>query len=240
MRNYLRRLVQRRAPRLAQELERLIYLRNAPRLVIRDDAASTLPERFRMFGAIPGMLPLDQCIRLYYLAYGNAGMGGDIVEIGSWQGRSTCFLAQACKDTGVGVVHAIDHFRGNPGKEQSYVVESPDLSDLETKCRANIKRAGLSDRVRLHAADAESVVEVVRQSATSVRLLFIDGEHTPDAVRRDIELYAPLLSPGGSIVFDDYAPKFPSYARAIQEQVLGSGAFESAISYERTLAARKR
>lgn len=137
-------------------------------------------------------------------------------------------------------MHAIDHFRGNPGKEQSYVVESPDLSDLEARCRAKIKRVGLSDRVRLHAADTESVVQVVRQSAPSVRLLFIDGEHTPDAVRRDIELYAPLLSPGGSIVFDDYMPKFPSYARAIQEKVLNSGVFESAISYERTLAARKR
>ena len=33
--------------------------------------------------------------------------------------------------------------------------------------------------------------------------LFIDGDHTLDGVRRDYEMYSPLVKPGGAIVFHD-------------------------------------
>ena len=36
-------------------------------------------------------------------------------------------------------------------------------------------------------------------------MMYIDGEHTYDAVREELELYAPLLSPGGLLTFDDYS-----------------------------------
>ena len=238
MRRQVRRFVERRMPAVAEVLERLLAERNAARYTVY--RGEVLPDRIRAFRSIPGMLPLDHCIRLYFLAYGNAPLGGDIIEIGSWQGRSTCFLAQACKDAGVGVVHAIDHFRGNPGKESHYVVGSSDLSDLEANCRANIARVGLADFVRLHAADAGGVSERVGAATHDVRLLFIDGEHSAEAVRRDIAQYVPLLKSGGLIVFDDYAPEFSDYVAAVDEAVADSGAFTAVIRYERTLIARKR
>lgn len=36
--------------------------------------------------------------------------------------------------------------------------------------------------------------------------LFIDGDHSYYGVRRDYEMYAPLVRPGGLIVFHDIAP----------------------------------
>jgi predicted O-methyltransferase YrrM len=36
--------------------------------------------------------------------------------------------------------------------------------------------------------------------------LFIDGDHTYDGVRRDFELYEPLVRPGGIIAFHDIVP----------------------------------
>jgi predicted O-methyltransferase YrrM len=36
--------------------------------------------------------------------------------------------------------------------------------------------------------------------------LFIDGDHTLDGVRRDFEMYSPLMKPGGAIVFHDICP----------------------------------
>ena len=34
-------------------------------------------------------------------------------------------------------------------------------------------------------------------------LLFIDGDHTYDGVRRDFEMYSPLVKPGGMVAFHD-------------------------------------
>lgn len=38
--------------------------------------------------------------------------------------------------------------------------------------------------------------------------LFIDGDHTYDGVKRDYEMYAPLVRPGGIIAFHDIVPDF--------------------------------
>lgn len=237
MRRQIRRFVERKLPTIAEIVERLLYDRNGNRYTVQ--RGEVLPERFRAFRAIPGMLPLDHCVRLYFLAYGNAALGGDIIEIGSWQGRSTCFLAQACKDSGVGVVHAIDHFRGNPGTADHYVVGSQDLSDLEANFRANVSGVGLSHFVQLHAADAADISARISAATRDVRLLFIDGEHSAAAVQRDIAQYTPLLKPGGLVVFDDYSPAFASYAAAVDEAISDSGRYSAIIRYERTLIARK-
>ncbi len=39
-----------------------------------------------------------------------------------------------------------------------------------------------------------------------IELLFIDGDHTLEGVRRDLELYAPLLADDGLVAFHDIVP----------------------------------
>jgi cephalosporin hydroxylase len=39
-----------------------------------------------------------------------------------------------------------------------------------------------------------------------IDFLMIDGDHTYEGVRRDFELYAPLVGPGGPIAFHDIVP----------------------------------
>ena len=61
--------------------------------------------------------------------------------------------------------------------------------------------------VVIRRADSQS--EETRDSVAKVfgprqlDLLFIDGDHAYDGVRRDYELYAPLVRPGGLIAFHD-------------------------------------
>lgn len=181
------------------------------------DDSTKLPEMAARFVKIPGMIPLRRCVHLYLLAYGN-GVRGDVVEIGSWQGRSTAFLAQACLDTGNGVVHAVDTFKGNPGHEDNYLVDGS-LVGLEEKFRANMAAAGVSEAVVAHAMTSAEAADEVRDATDGVRLLFIDGEHTYDAVSVDLKLYADLVLPGGVIVFDDYSPSFDGDVRAIREHI---------------------
>ncbi|RPH56645.1 MAG: class I SAM-dependent methyltransferase, partial [Acidobacteria bacterium] len=39
-------------------------------------------------------------------------------------------------------------------------------------------------------------------------VLFIDGDHSYEGVRRDFEMYRPLVREGGLIVFHDIVPDF--------------------------------
>ena len=59
---------------------------------------------------IPGWSPVDQLSVLYLLTVLTAPLGGDVLEIGSWCGRSSVVLGMAVRDSGVGVVHCVDLF----------------------------------------------------------------------------------------------------------------------------------
>jgi cephalosporin hydroxylase len=55
---------------------------------------------------------------------------------------------------------------------------------------------------------ASSTLERIREllSGREVDLLLIDGDHSPDGVRQDFQLYSPLVRAGGWIAFHDIVP----------------------------------
>lgn len=59
---------------------------------------------------IPGFSPLDQLVSLFTLAYASSNLTGDILELGSWCGRSAVALGLAAKLTGNSKVHCVDLF----------------------------------------------------------------------------------------------------------------------------------
>jgi len=59
---------------------------------------------------IPGWSPLDQLMALFTLAFSGTHLSGDILELGSWCGRSAVALGLAAKLTGKGKVHCVDLF----------------------------------------------------------------------------------------------------------------------------------
>ena len=180
------------------------------------DDSTKLPEMVARLSSIPGMLPNRRCLHLYLLALG--GVAGDVIEIGSWMGRSTAYLAQACADSDNGVVHAIDTFRGNPGSEENYVVDGS-LDNLEQRFRDNIAGAGLTDHIVTYAMTSAEAAGKVLAATAGARLIFIDGMHSYEAVSADLRNYAALLLPGGLLVFDDYSPTFAGDVRAVHEHI---------------------
>jgi predicted O-methyltransferase YrrM len=207
---------------------RIERLEHAERLV--PDGSTTVVEMLSRFEGIPGMVSLQRGLLLYLVALA-AGPEGDVVEIGSWQGRSTAFLAQACEDSGNGVVHAIDWFRGNPGKEHLLPVP---LEGMEQAFRTNIERTGLSHRVVVHPKRSE---DARAEIAAPVRMLYVDGEHSREAVLSDLE-YAELLAPGGILVLDDYSRSFPGVVSAAHE-FLSRGGFSRTFQGRGFLVARR-
>jgi predicted O-methyltransferase YrrM len=57
---------------------------------------------------IPGWSPPDQLMALFTLAYSSSHLPGDILELGSWCGRSAVALGLAVKLTRKGKVHCVD------------------------------------------------------------------------------------------------------------------------------------
>lgn len=49
-----------------------------------------------------------------------------------------------------------------------------------------------------------------------IELLFIDGDHTLEGVRRDLELYGRLLAEGGLVAFHDIVSGPPGSVEAIE------------------------
>jgi predicted O-methyltransferase YrrM len=63
-----------------------------------------------LVSTIPGWSPVDQLYTLFLLIYSNSHISGDIIEIGSWCGRSSSVLAMSAKMTGVEQVVCVDLF----------------------------------------------------------------------------------------------------------------------------------
>jgi len=150
---------------------------------------------------------------LYCLAK-NGPADGVIVEIGSYLGRSTAFLAMGSKRAGRGKVIAIDPHRGgsgDPGSEDSGVSAS-----LFPMFLHHMRRVYVDDWVIPVRLDAVQAAEFWPYGA--IRVLFIDGLHTYDTVRQEIATFRPLLADGAIVVFDDYyPPDFPGVRQAVDE-----------------------
>ncbi|MEG4838606.1 CmcI family methyltransferase [Microcoleus sp. B9-D4] len=50
-----------------------------------------------------------------------------------------------------------------------------------------------------------------------VELLFIDGDHSYEGVKKDFTIYSPLVTSGGLIVLDDYEPRYPGILKFVAE-----------------------
>lgn len=170
----------------------------------------------KMSLTIPGMITPVAGKFLFTLCYMQE-MSGDVVEIGSWQGRSSSFLARAVKESKNGNFYAIDHFKGNEGKEQLYAVDGK-LSSLKANFKTNMKAFGLSDMVNL--LDMINYEAAKKIENHTIRFLFIDGDHTKHGVSKDIELFFPMLKKGSIVVFDDYFEGFPGLIEAVDKAMV--------------------
>jgi predicted O-methyltransferase YrrM len=84
-----------------------------------------------------------------------------------------------------------------------------------------------AQRIRLLRADshAPETLEAVRAAleGREVDVLFIDGDHTYEGVKRDFEMYGRLVREGGVIAFHDIVPASPTGPRPRNDDDLQGG-----------------
>jgi predicted O-methyltransferase YrrM len=188
------------------------------------------PELRRAAEAATGFMPAAEGLALHGAAARYAGRG-PVLEVGSYCGKSTIYLAAAAREAGQLVV-TVDHHRGSEEHQPGWEYHDPHLVDPATGRLDTLPRL----RATLAAASVEDdVVVVVGRSAEVARLwriplgmVLIDGGHTDAAAVTDYEGWAPWVAPGGVLAIHDVFPDPADGGQApyrIYQRALKSGAF---------------
>lgn len=139
--------------------------------------------------------------------------GEAVVEIGSYCGQSTVAIGSAASSTDpCARVYAIDPHQGMVGARDTPEGVYQTFPTLEV-FRRTIHDSGLDDVVRAIVAYSYDV-----PWTGPIALLFIDGLHDYENVARDYARFAPFVSPGGYIVFDDCEPYYAGVVRLVAER----------------------
>jgi MMP 1-O-methyltransferase len=179
---------------------------------------------------VPGWFGNDEAWALHEIVRTHPSAGADrpvVVELGSWQGRSTIVIARALRARGSGVVHAVDPHRGTA------LHAATGVPDTYEAFRAHVAAAGVAPYVRcIRALSADARAGFARRS---VDVLFVDAAHAYRDVLRDIDAWTSALADGAAVAFHD-AVDYPGVRRALEKRVLGRRTpFHNARQVEATL-----
>ncbi len=156
-----------------------------------------------------------------------------IVELGVYHGASTVRLAWGARQ-GLGA-----HVWGIDPWELAGNVYGETMGSLEQArrwARHWVTSFGYGDRVTLIPRFSHEVAADWSDDQPRVGLLFVDGDHTYDGARRDIESWAPRLADGASIAVDDYLNEnYPGVREAV-DSLVENGLLEPVQVYHDRMA----
>jgi hypothetical protein len=164
---------------------------------------------------IDGWMTRGQSDQLYAAA-GGCGANGQIVEIGSFQGRSTVVLALGAP-VGARVI-AIDPHAGNDRGPQEISGYAHAASADHDAFNANLAAAGVSDRVTHIREFSDKALDLVHGP---VDVLYIDGAHRYGPARADIAAWGARVAPGGTMLIHDSFSSIGVTLAILRELVFG-------------------
>lgn len=126
----------------------------------------------------------------------------ELLEVGSWEGRSALFLLGYLPDA---TLTAVDTWEG--GDEHR---EDPELALLEQRFDHNLA-AFQSRLTKLKGRSSSVLPALAAERKERFDFIYIDGSHFADEVMLDAVLAWQLLRVDGILVFDDYLWRHAPY-----------------------------
>ena len=162
---------------------------------------------------------------------------GDVVEIGSWWGKSAFILAYLARHYAIGNLLCVD-----PWSDAHLVQDDKLVDELSAEMSAEEAHkvfvanllpysSGNINYIRLPSVEGAAKYRKQRSVATvefgetafagKIALLHIDGNHEESAVEADLQAWADLVIEGGWIVFDDYKWPYGDGPRRVADRYVG-------------------
>ena len=134
------------------------------------------------------------------------------VEIGSWRGKSTVYLAVVIHNSGKQIrLDCVDTWRGSPDEDvhqQDPAVINDTLYQEFLKNTETVRH--IVNPVRMASVDAAKLYQ-----DQSLDFVLIDAGHSYTDVSADIQAWLPKIRSGGLLAGDDYA--WPGVRQAVDE-----------------------
>ena len=180
------------------------------------------------FNSVKGFIDHNEGICLYNYAL-NSSKKGPILEIGSYCGKSTIYIATAAKKYS-GCVYSVDHHTGSEENQVGWEYHDIELFDEETgrinsfpEFMRNLRKANLLDTVVPIVSDSSLVS---RYWKIPLSMVFIDGGHTMEAAFNDFNNWKDKIIKGGILAIHDVFPNpddggrppYEIYRKALSEE----------------------
>lgn len=143
------------------------------------------------------------------------------VELGSWRGKSSCFMAELIRASGKPIrFYCVDIWTGTPTHKWMRDAATRAGGDMLGVWRENLKRAGV---LEFATPIQEDSARAARHFADgSLDFVYVDADHSFAKCVADIRAWRPKLKPGGVMAGHDF--DMPDVARAVAQE-FGAGGF---------------
>lgn len=237
--------------RKAREHARALLERPLP--VASDDSRKpALPEielaaLFRHADLIPGMCDHEKLCALCEIA--RLSPAGDVVEIGTWWGKSAFILARLAHCHGIGKLLCVDPWTNEHLVQQggTGLVDSGsaavDAEEALAVFKMNLLPYNVDHINYLRMPSTEGAAHYLRDpSATTaefgvtryrgrIAILHIDGNHAYESVKADIASWTPLVVDRGWIVVDDYTWPYGDGPQRAADELLADHPDDVAVAF---------
>jgi hypothetical protein len=167
---------------------------------------------------VPGMCSDEKCHALLEIA--RHSVQGDLVEIGSWWGKSAFVFLWLAQQFKIGSLLCVDPWSNTHLVQNEKIVDSGS-AQVDADEALDIFEIGLLpfnknhiNYLRMtsvegaHCYEKQRTVNSIRFGETvysgKIAILHIDGNHAHEAVKTDIQSWGLFVIDGGWIIFDDY------------------------------------
>lgn len=175
------------------------------------DSNHSFENHWKIASKIPGYITINEG-RILYLVTGVSSSLGNVIEIGSYSGKSSYLMAKSIQERGNknGKLNCVDNF----SKSESSMF--PFNACPKKTFTSVVKKYGLTDKIDLHEMDSYAYLS--QQEDNSAGLIFLDGKHTKNQISNEFPEAFRAVKENGLILIHDF--KNPSVENAYTEWLI--------------------
>ena len=166
--------------------------------------------------------------------------GSHFVELGSWKGRSSSYLATIIHNSGKKIrLDCVDTWKGSweHNLSEKEIDENYSMDQFLSYQLKNLKKKNLYGQFKKNIKPVKHIIKAVRGESAevaasykdhSIDFIMIDGSHDVDSVYQDLKAWAPKLKTSGILSGDDI--REAGVKAGLDRYAREAGHFEYAVS----------